>query len=188
MTHLYNFQVRRAEVVSPLGHTMGLIDRYHTDFRNVGELLSEQFRTKSLWGDVKKLIIAVDAVIVCSTDIVTHHARIHCLSFDAVHTQTAHLVFHQRNQWGHHNVQPIHRQRRNLEADRFASTCRHQSQRVLTLSDAFDDVFLNATKRVVAPVFLQQLPKGHHSPPLSLLISSICSCTSPCLCVFSSIV
>ena len=74
---------------------------------------------------------------------------------DAPFPQVVDLIFHQGNKWCDDNAHPLFRQCRNLESDALSAACRHQSQCVVTATDAFDDFTLDATEIVVAPIALK---------------------------------
>ena len=67
-----------------------------------------------------------------------------------------HLVLHECYQRGDDDADTLHRQGRNLKGDRLSATGRHQSKRVVTSTDGLDDLPLNTTEVIVAPIFLQK--------------------------------
>ena len=74
---------------------------------------------------------------------------------DAAMAQVMHLVLHQRNERCDDDAHPFLSERRHLEGDALASTGRHQSQGVMPVAYRLDDVSLDAAKRIVAPIALQ---------------------------------
>ena len=83
------------------------------------------------------------------------HPGIDSLRLDAPHLELAHLVFHQRNERSNHDTHALHRHGWHLKADGLATSRRHQPQRVTSISNTLDDVFLNTTKTIVAPVLFK---------------------------------
>ena len=71
--------------------------------------------------------------------------------------QVLHLVLHQGDEWRDDNAQTVHAQRRHLECDALAASCRHESQRVATSTNALDDFTLNAAEIIVAPILFQDV-------------------------------
>ena len=94
--------------------------------------------------------------------------------------QVLHLVLHQGNEWRDDNAQTVHAQRRHLECDALAASCRHESQRVATGTNAFDDFTLNAAEIRKAPVFVKNRnPLSLHYSSSVGQMSSMCSWIAP---------
>ena len=98
-----------------------------------------------------------------------------------------HLVFHQRDKRGDDDANTFFANGRHLESHRLAASSRHQPEGIATFADAFDDVKLDSPEAVVAPVTFENVMKLAVHSSLGR-ISSICSCTSLCLKMLSSMV
>ena len=82
------------------------------------------------------------------------HPAIDGSRHDAPLAQMVHLVFHQCYQGSDDNTYPLHSESRYLKGDGLATTRRHQSQCVMSGTDGLDDLPLNTTEVIVAPVLL----------------------------------
>ena len=80
---------------------------------------------------------------------------------DAVVTQYAHLIFHERNERGDHYADSLFCQCRHLECDTLAASGGHQTQSVPAAADTLDNLFLYASETVVTPVLFKYLQVGH---------------------------
>ena len=80
---------------------------------------------------------------------------------NAVGTKGLHLVFHQADQRGYDHNRTWQRQCRNLIADAFSTTCRHQYQRIVSCHHMTDNRFLVLSKGFVPKIALQSLKYVH---------------------------
>ena len=71
-----------------------------------------------------------------------------------VKVEILYLVFHQGYQGGNHQAHSFFGKCRDLESNGLAATRRHQSQGILILADAVDDIFLDTPKTVISPILL----------------------------------
>ena len=95
---------------------------------------------------------------------------------DAPATQIVYLILHEGDERSDDDADTIHSEGRHLERDGLATTCRHQSQCVVTNTYRLDDLTLNAPEIIIAPVFLQDFLIASHPPYCSEgLMSSICN-------------
>ena len=168
---------------------MCLVNHNHADLPHTFQLCHKQVGRKSFGRNVKEFVCTQNCIVEHTNYVITHHARIDRFGFDATLFQLLHLVFHQRDEWCDHNTHPFEHQRRHLKTDALTTSRGHQPQGVATLTNALNNLTLDATKRVIAPVFLQYVKRFQSFKSSSwVLISSISNCTSPCLRVFSSTV
>ena len=70
--------------------------------------------------------------------------------------QAAHLIAHQGDQGGNHHSHPGATQRRQLETQGFATTCRHDGQRIAPGQHRVNDIFLPRAKAVKTKDVAQQ--------------------------------
>lgn len=80
------------------------------------------------------------------------HATIDGCCTDAYLAEMVYLVLHQGYERRDDETRPLHGHCRHLESDGFAATSRHQSQCVVTSTNGFDDITLNAAEVIVAPI------------------------------------
>lgn len=73
---------------------------------------------------------------------------------DVFLTQVLYLVTHERDKWGDDEAETVTGKSGHLKSDRLAASCWHQCQGVDVRIDASDDVFLQRSKGVIAPVLL----------------------------------
>ena len=83
------------------------------------------------------------------------HAAIDGVCLHPLLSQSVHLVFHQRYEWGDDEAYPLHGDGRHLEGDRLSTAGRHQSESVFPGTDAFNDVSLYSSEVRVAPILLK---------------------------------
>ena len=134
---------------------MGFIDRNETHL-HVAELGLEELAAQSLGRDIEQFSASHDAVLQNRKNLVVLHTAIDGSGNDTPLAQVVHLVLHECYQRSDNDADTLHRQGRNLEGDRLSATGRHQSQRVVTSTDGLDDLPLNTTEVIVAPIFLQK--------------------------------
>ena len=158
-----NLLIGRTEIVAPLRNAMGFIHTNHADVAHSFQFGAKQVASNSFWRNIEKAVVAQDAIIENTHHIIAHHARVDGFCLDATQTQLRHLVLHQRDEGSDNKAQSLHRQCWHLETDGFSSARRHQSEGVAPFANAGDDLFLNATKGVVAPIFSEyvEIMCGH---------------------------
>lgn len=66
-----------------------------------------------------------------------------------------HLVFHERNERGDYDAGAFLSQCRYLKRDTLATARRHETEGVASGGNALDDVGLDATKTVIAPILFE---------------------------------
>lgn len=79
------------------------------------------------------------------------HSRMHGSGLDTSFSQTFHLVLHECNKWRDNDANAFHSHCRHLEGDALSTSCRHQSQGVVSRADAFYDFLLYASEAIVTP-------------------------------------
>ena len=150
-------KVGRTEIVAPLRDAMSLVHHNHAQLLHALELGDEEIGGEAFGRDVEEFVSAQDRIVEHPDDVVAHHSRIDRLSLDAPALELLHLVFHQRDEWRDDDAESFAHQCRHLETDALSTTRRHQRQRVTPTENALDDLALNATKRVIAPVLLENV-------------------------------
>ena len=148
-----------AEVVSPLGHAMGLVDGKQGQ-RYFLQALQEVFAQQAFGGDVEQ----VEPVAVQAGEDIAGlfglQAGIEAGSPDAVGLQGVDLVLHQRDQWRHHDGGAGADQGRDLVAQGFAAAGGHEHEAVLAGQGAFDDLALDGAKVLVTEDLAQHSQGG----------------------------
>ena len=157
------------------------------------QLPLEELSTNPLGRDIEEFVVAKNAVVERPDHLLTGHARMDSQSTKSALPQVLHLVLHQGDKRGNHQTEPFHGQRRHLKGDGLSTSCRHQAKRVLSTGYTLNNLLLDSSEGVVPPVLTQYVEMVHDDADLLKvqplgLISSICSCTSPLLWVFSSMV
>ena len=112
---------------------------------------------KSLRRDIKQFYLSCNTTfqdVTVQTFVVT---AVQCLCCNTISTQTADLVFHQRDKWRYNNGHSLHHQSCHLKAQRLAATRWHQNQRVATIDGMLYDLFLHRTECVIPEIGLQDL-------------------------------
>ena len=147
-------QVLGAEVVAPLAHAVGLVDR---DQRELGavEQREEARREQPLGRHVEQVEAAVRHV---ALDLVGLGRVERAVQVRRAHPQLpqgVHLVLHQGDQRADDQADAGAHQRGHLVAQRLAAAGGHEHERVAAGEDRLDDGFLVAAERVVAPHLLQ---------------------------------
>ena len=136
---------------------MGLVDGDETDV-HVTEFRLEQFGRETLGRDVKDTHMSEDAVLEGDDDLLAGETRIDGCCTDTPSQEMVHLIFHQGDEWGDDDTRTLLCEGRHLERDGLASTRGHQSQRVVSTADRLDDLALNTTEIIVAPILSEYLP------------------------------
>ena len=169
-----DFQIGGAEVVAPLGDAVSLIDGDKTDV-HVAEFRLEEVGGKSLGGDVENLHSTEDAVLEGDDNLFAGESRIDGRSADATATEVLDLILHQSDEWRNNHTSAFPCKGRHLECNGFATTGRHQSQRIVTTTYGLDNLALDPAEIIIAPVLAKDFFIFHSSLGW---ISSICSWTS----------
>ena len=99
-----------------------------------------------------------DAVLEGDDDLLAGETRIDGCCTDTPSQEMVHLIFHQGDEWGDDDTRTLLCEGRHLERDGLASTRGHQSQRVVSTADRLDDLALNTTEIIVAPILSEYLP------------------------------
>ena len=151
-----NAGVGGTEIVAPLGDAVGFVDRDKTD-GNVRQFGQKKGSGKPFGRNIKKLVVAVDTVFEQDDGFFTGKAAIERGSLDATTAQLSHLILHQGNQGRDDQTNPGTGQCRNLKRNRLTTAGWHQAERVAAVADTGDDILLDATKMIVAPVGAEYL-------------------------------
>ena len=159
---LCNLQIRRTEIISPLGNTMTLVDHQQTNLHRL-EFGQEDFGTQPFGRNIQEFIFTKDAVFKLGDNLLPAHPGMNGSRLDPDTFQVVHLVFHQGDQWSYNNTNTVHEQSRHLERNRFATTCWHQSQCIVSLIDGLNNLFLKRSEGIVSPVLLQYFLKRCHT-------------------------
>ena len=101
------------------------------------------------------------AVIKCYFLLVITHACVDGSGTDVSLAEVLHLVFHEGDKRRDNEAQSTHSHGRDLEAQTFAATRRHECQRVATVYDGLNDLLLQRTKIIVTKICLQCLSRCH---------------------------
>ena len=178
-----NMQIRRSEIVTPLRDTVRFVHHQNVHLQRHQAFLKGA-RSQAFGRNVQKLEITVKAIVVDPSNRIVAHAGMHTSRTNAHIAQTLHLVFHQRHQGSHYDANTLQGQSRHLEGKRLSPTRGHQSQGIFTGSHRLDDIQLQRTKILVAPITFQYIMKNAHQEWISF--TSNCIEVLP-LKVFSSI-
>ena len=111
-----------------------------------------QFCQQFFWRDIQEFDAAFYALPTYKNVDRRVISTIESFGLDTVSTKRFHLILHQTDQGRYHNGSPWHREGRNLIANAFPATCRHQHQSVLSAHDVSDDFFLIWTERIIAEI------------------------------------
>ena len=156
-----NAEVGGPEIVAPLRDAVTLVDGQQADVHGA-ELRQEALRGEAFGREVEELVVAEDAVVELRVDLGRGHAHVDSRGLDATSAQVVHLVFHQGDEWRDDEAQPVHGQSRDLESERLAASGRHERERVTSGPDGADDVFLQRSEGIVAPVLLEDFVIAIH--------------------------
>ena len=154
-------EVRGAEIVAPLRDAVTLVDGQQADAHGT-ELRAEAFGGEAFGREVEELVVAEDAVVELGVDLGRGHAHVDGCGLDAASAQVVHLVFHQGDERRDDEAEPVHGQRGNLEGERFAAAGGHEGEGVSSGADGADDVFLQRSEGIVAPVLLEDFVIAIH--------------------------
>ena len=151
--YLCDFQIGGTEVIPPLRDAVAFVYRNHADV-HFPQFGAEYFRIQTFGGDIEELIVAEYTVFKGDDDVLPAHAGVDGKCLDTPLLQILYLVFHQGYQGGNHQAHSFFGKCRDLESNGLAATRRHQSQGILILADAVDDIFLDTPKTVISPILL----------------------------------
>ncbi len=135
----------RTEVVPPLRHAMGLVDRKQGDV-SAAEQGKAARRQQPLRRDVEQIQIAGDEPRLDRGGFFKGQRGIQHRRPDAGLEQACDLVAHQRDQRRDDDAAALSQQGRQLIAQRLAAAGRHQHQAIAAVRDMPDDLFLRAPK------------------------------------------
>ena len=121
--------VVRPELVPPLGDAMRLVDGDQAHPQPAQEP-AKPLDGQPLRRDVQDLDESLSNLPHHPLDVPQRKRAVNKPSRNAIGVQPVHLVLHQRDQRRDHQRHPIHRQRRQLVAQRLPTARRHQQQRV----------------------------------------------------------
>ena len=162
--------VLRTEIVSPLGDAVGLVHGVE-GYLHAPQKVHVLVLGEGLRRHVEDLGLAGQQV---GADLLHLHPverRIeemcHAAGARVEAPEKVHLVLHQRDERGDDYGSPLHHERRELVAQRLATSRGHQYEGVTSSDQMHDDIFLIGLERVVAEEFLQRIPYlclvGSHS-------------------------
>ena len=154
LTQALEVAVVGAEVVSPFGDAMGLVNCYQADVEVLQEG-PEPRQGQPLRGQVEDFEPAIYGLDLHPGNLVVGKGTVDELRRDAVGFQGVNLVLHQGDEGRDHQAEPIETQRRQLVAQGLAAAGGHQYQGIPTGKDVVDHLFLQGKKLVVAEMRLQ---------------------------------
>ncbi|MNL31179.1 hypothetical protein D3C87_1529540 [compost metagenome] len=119
-------------------------------------------RPQALGRDVEKLRITVNAIIQRNIYLRLAHPRMDRCGWNVPAFELLHLVLHQRDEWRHYNANTFGSHHGHLETDGFPAACRKQYQRIHSIQDRLNGIFLERPESVVAPILFQNRPDISH--------------------------
>ena len=128
---------------------MRFINRKKRQFAGVVQGIKHGQRAldqQTLGGDINEIEGAVEELLLDRLRFPPVECRIQAGSTDAKLDQRIHLILHQRNQRRNDDGAAWAEQGRNLVAEAFAATGRHQDEGVTALVNMLDDLGLGAAK------------------------------------------
>ena len=128
--------------------------RLHFRHKNVFRMSFERNNLAYIVRKTEELIVAEYTVFKGDDDVLPAHAGVDGKCLDTPLFQILYLVFHQGYQGGNHQAHSFFGKCRDLESNGLAATRRHQSQGILILANAVDDIFLDTPKTVISPILL----------------------------------
>ena len=149
--------ILRPEVVSPLRNAVRLVDRIerNSDFAQEIDII---LLRKRLGGEIEQLGLALEHVALDFRYGSLIQRRVQKMGHAVLHAESPHrihLVFHQRDQRRNDDRHPVHHQRGQLIAQRFAASRRHQHERILSVQHVPDNRLLISLETVEAEIALQ---------------------------------
>ena len=151
-------QIRRAEILAPLGHAVRLVHGDERDGRPLREF-EEPRIGQPLRRHIHDLVGAVQRAAQHGGLLPGRERGIEVGAAYAGVQKRAHLVAHQRHERAHYQRQTVHNHAGYLVAHRLARARGHDRQRVATAEDRLDDALLPRPKGLVAEVLLQRLAR-----------------------------
>ncbi len=148
-----NSEVRRAEIIAPLGNAVRLIHRQQGDLHRL-QTLPEVSGRQAFGRDVEEFHLAGLRFVQGGFRVVGEHAGVDGLRPDAPLVQILDLVLHQGDEGRDDEAKSPAHKPRYLVCDGLPSAGRHKSERVPAGEDGADDVLLQRTEIVVAPIAL----------------------------------
>ena len=133
---------------------MGLVDGDEAHL-HVAELLLEQVGADAFRRNVEQLHAAQHRIVEHLQNVGVCHAGIDGRRLDAAVAQMTHLVFHQGNEGRDNKGHAGKHEGGNLEGERLASACWHESQCVAATHHRVDDFPLYTTKLRILPITVQ---------------------------------
>ena len=171
LRRLSDFQIGRAEIVSPLTDTVRFI--HHKDLRRAAaQKFFEKLHTEALRRHIEQLERAVFGGI---KDLPLFSKRDHTVDApgrDPFGIESIGLIFHQGDEGGNDDAVSRRHQHRELITQRFPGAGGHDDAKLLTGSDPFNDLLLVVKKPVVTEILFQSF-KGIHGAGESSLITEL---------------
>src|SRR5471030_45288 len=162
---LPQLQVFRAEIVTPLRYTVGFVDG---EQGNLQVLQKRQHARldQTLGRQVEHLDLAQANAVCQFALLIGAEGGVQCGGGYTQFFQGRHLIVHQGDQRRDHHRQTFAQQAGHLEAQRLATTGRHQHQRITTAGYTFNNGTLATTEAVIAEdVFKYALSLFEHKNP-----------------------
>lgn len=141
-------QIVGTEVVAPLRDTVCFVDREEGDLA-AGEQSERGVETQPLGRQIEQVELAREELGLHEAALLEVLRRVHEPGAHPERPQRVHLVLHQRDQRRDDDPRTGSDQRRDLVAERFAATGRHEHDGVPTAHHVIDDRFLLAAESVV---------------------------------------
>ena len=126
---LHNIQITRPEILSPLGNTVCLIHRHHTDLHPLCKI-KKQRRQQPFRCHINNLIPPLHRIFHRLINLTFRKRTVNIRRMNPGLIQRPHLILHQRNQRRNHNRNPRQKQRRNLITNRLPRPRRHNPQNI----------------------------------------------------------
>ncbi len=160
-------EVVGAEVVTPLGDAVRLVDREEGDAPLFEEAL-DRLGIEPLWRDVEQVELAREVGALHRSTLGRQLARVEVRGAHAVAHERVDLVVHERDERRHHDAGALAEERGDLVAEALATARGHEHDRVAACRDVRDDLGLLAPERVVSEDRVQGLagvgePGGRNS-------------------------
>lgn len=140
---------------------MRLVDREQAHLHTL-RARDHDVGTKALGRDIQKLRIAMDAIIQRNIDLGLAHTRMDRRGGDISPFELLNLVLHQGDQRRYHNANAFGGHHRHLETNGFPAAGRKQYQRVHTIQDRLNGIFLKRPEIVITPILFQDRPDISH--------------------------
>ncbi len=129
------------EVVAPLRDAMRLVDRQQRDLAAL-EKIERVCPDQPFRRDINQPQLAARDALEHGAVFVGIVGGVERRGGDAIAAQLRDLVAHQRDQWRHHDGEPVAQQRRKLVAQRLAAAGRHHRQHVAAVENGGNDLGL----------------------------------------------